>query len=504
MKRAVALCLAMVLAGAAPAPKSVKPPSTISIVINGDALPLDPPPKFERGRLFVPVRRTIEALGLDFNRDGKRISTQVGARTVSMTIGSRVAQVDGDTVMLDASPIEIKDVLYAPLRFFTDALGAQATYDRKTNAVTIVAELVGRSNSGTLTGSDSIQRFGTVSAIDVNSDPPTVTLIDNSAVRTIPIARNAEIDMHDVDANVTQPGELGDVRPGDFARVYMQKNGHVVRVEDAYGSHNGRIAATTSDEFVLDDGHVISPSRTTQISLNGQNAQLADLQVGDRVTVRYNVETNEVRQLLVSRAVAAVAGAAAGGPAIASVDVNSDRALRPGDSVDVALRGTPQGAATFDIGPYATNLAMAERAPGVYSSTYPIPRGANFTEVPVIGHLRVGNRNAPDVQAVRTISVSSTPPGIADFAPDNGALVNTSHPAIFVTFAADAVPVNPSSILLWVNGRDVTANCVRSEQFIQYMPSYSYPNGPVHVTVRVADRAGNTTTKSWTFTIHAR
>jgi hypothetical protein len=66
------------------------------------------------------------------------------------------------------------------------------------------------------------------------------------------------------------------------------------------------------------------------------------------------------------------------------------------------------------------------------------------------------------------------------------------------------VEVNPSSIVLWVNGRDVTADCVRSAQFIQYLPSYSYPNGPVRVTVRVGDRAGNVTTKSWSFTINSR
>ena len=501
MKRAVIACVAMLLIGAASPPKAHH---VIAIVINGDALPLDPPPKFEKGRLFVPVRRTIEALGLQFDRQGKNITTQVGARTVVLTIGSSTARIDGSDVALDAPPLEMKDVLYAPLRFFTDVLGAQASFDRSANTVNIVAQLVGRSGAGVVTSSDRIERFGTVSAVDVDSDPPTLTLFANSALRTIPIAKNAQIDVHDVNANVTVPGELGDVRPGDFARVFMEKSGHVVRVEDAYGSLSGRIAATTSDEFVLDDGHVIDPTRTTKISLNGQPAQLGDLEVNDRVSVRYNVETNEIRELLVSRAVAAAVAADTSGPAISSIDVSADRPLREGDAVQITMHATPHGAAAFDIGPYVTELAMAERAPGTYEASYSIPRGANFTEVPIIGHLRVANRTAPDAQASRTISASSTPPGIADFAPEAGATVNTSHPAIFVTFASDAVAVNPSSILLWVNGRDVTANCVRSERFIQYMPAYSYPNGQVRVTVRVADRAGNTTTKSWTFTIHAR
>jgi len=44
----------------------------------------------------------------------------------------------------------------------------------------------------------------------------------------------------------------------------------------------------------------------------------------------------------------------------------------------------------------------------------------------------------------------------------------------------------------------------RSRRFIDYMPDVDYGNGPVRVTVRVADEAGNTATKSWTFYIKSR
>ena len=106
-----------------------------------------------------------------------------------------------------------------------------------------------------------------------------------------------------------------------------------------------------------------------------------------------------------------------------------------------------------------------------------------------------------DAQAPRLLSASSVPPGIVDFAPDGGTTVNSDRPAIYATFAVDAVPVNPSSATIWVNGHDVTSDSVRTPQFIQYVPAYPYPDGQVHVTVRVADQAGNSMTKSWTFTI---
>ena len=499
-KWAVAIAMIGLLGAAHPKPRPAPTPP-ISIVINGDVLPVEPPPIVRKGILYVPVRRTIEALGLDFVKQGKHITTQVGARTVSLSIGSRVATIDGSTVMLDAAPFEVKYVLYTPLRYFTDVLGAQATFDRKEGTVTIVAQLVGRSGAGVIQeGKNNVQRFGTVTGIDLNSNPPTVTLTYNASVHTTPITPNAIIEMHDVDANVVVPGELGDVRPGDFARIYMQNNGNVSRVEDAYGSHTGTIAAVVSNQFVLNDGHVITPARTTQISLNGKPAQITDLQVGDGVTVRYNVVSNEIREVLASRS-GNTAPAASGTVHIQSVTLDADHPLRTGDHFTVMVQGTAGGAATFDIGPYVSNLAMAERSPGTYVASYTIPNGANFTDVPIIAHLRAGDTTAPDVQATQTLSASSTPPGISDFAPDNGATVNTKHPAIYATFASAAVPVNPSSITMWVNGRDVTAGAERTPYFIQYMPEYSYPSGPVRVTVRVADKAGNTTTKSWTFNI---
>ncbi len=250
-------------------------PRPIAIVINGDALSLDPPPRFEYNLLFVPVRRTIEALGLDFQRSGDRITTQIGSKTVVLTIGSRDARVDAATVSLEGPTIEVKDVLYVPLRFFTDVLGAQAHFDRRANTVNIVAQLVGRttqrlrSTSATATSASERWSPSTCSPIRRRSRSATTAASRRSTSRP-----NAAIDVEDVNVDVTSPGELGDVRPGDFARVEMSKQGRVQRIVDEYGSRNGHIVAIAGNQFVLDDGQVIAMGRTTEVSLNGAAAAI--------------------------------------------------------------------------------------------------------------------------------------------------------------------------------------------------------------------------------------
>ncbi|MBV8066839.1 MAG: copper amine oxidase N-terminal domain-containing protein [Candidatus Eremiobacteraeota bacterium] len=496
MRAIVAITASLIVTAATPHAPAAS--HSIAIVINGETLPLDPPPRFERNLLFVPVRRTIEALGLPFERAGKRITTQIGSKTVTLTIGSAVAQIDRQRISLEAPPLDLHDVLYVPLRFFTDVLGAQARFDRRSNTVTIIAQIVGTSSSGLIATGQGFERFGTVAAVDVLSDPPTLTLAANGIVKTVPVAPNATIDVQDVNVNVTSPGELSDVRPGDFARVEMRKDGRVTRVVDEYGSRNGHIVAIAGSLFVLEDGQVIAPAPTTEISLNGGAASLDELRPNDQVTVRYNVETSEVREILASRGVAAASGP--GTVQISDVESDATHPLRAGDTIHVTLRGTSGASASFDIGSDVVDQAMQQRSPGVYVGDYTIPRGANFSDVALIGRLTLGNAVAQE-PAPQIVSASSVAPGIADFAPGEGSTINTNRPAVYASFASDAVPVNPASALLWIDGRDVTSECVRTSQFIQYLPSYSYPDGLVHVTVRVADQAGNTTTKSWTFTI---
>lgn len=473
----------------------------IAVVLNGSKLAVNPPPVFYKYHLLVPVRPILTALGLSFEKQGRVVRTYVGAQTIALTIGSKTAQVDDGSVELDAAPVEIKNVLYAPLRFFTRALQAQAVFDRQTNSVEIISTLVGRTGSGIVTTDGGVEIKGTVTAVDLTSDPPTLTLAYNASARTLPIASEAGVMVQDVITGTSNAGNLEDVHVGDFAQVRLDKQGSIKAVVDAYGSRSGTVAATAPGQLVLDDGHVISPSRSTTVTLNGSDSSIDRIQVGDTVMVRYNIDSSEPREIIATRKAAAAPAPPTGAAAITSVDAGPDAPLRAGDTVDVTLHGTPGGAARFDIGPYVKNQPMSETAPGVYTGSYVVKRGVNFSNAPVFGMLNAGGMDAAPAESAATISVATEAPGIVDFAPDNGSTVNNPRPSIYATFESGTVPVKQSSERLIVNGHDVTSSCVRTARFIQYTPGIDYPDGAMHITAIVSDAAGNKNSHSWTFFI---
>ena len=501
MRLALALVLCLGLLATAQKPKRVgNQVLPIALVLNGTKQAVNPPPIFYQNHLLVPVRRTLSALGLAFEKQGRYVHTYAGAKTITLEVGSRIAQVDNQAVELDAAPVEIKNVLYAPLRFFTEALDAQAVFNRQTNSVEIISTLVGRSGNGIVTSGGGVEMMGTITGVDMASDPPAITLTHNASVRTLSVSPDVTVIVQDVNTGTSNGSDLGSVHVGDYAQVNLDREGRIKHIVDAYGSRIGSVAAVAAGQIVLDDGHVIAPARATTITLNGSNATVDQIQVGDMVMVRYNIDSSEPRQIIATRK-SSGAVPPAGPVSIASIDVNPSRPLRAGDRLSVVLRGTPGGLASYDIGPYVTNLSLAESEPGMYSGSYVIPRGVNFADAPVFGRLNAKGSDAPQVESRTTVTVSTEPPAIGDYAPDNGSTVNSARPSIYATFTAGAVDVNASSERLIVNGHDVTSSATRSARFIDYAPGVDYPNGPMHVTVRVSDLAGNTATRSWTFFI---
>lgn len=178
--------------------------------------------------------------------------------------------------------------------------------------------------------------------------------------------------------------------------------------------------------------------------------------------------------------------------------------LRAGETLHVTLRGTAGGQASFRIpGLTTAQIPLRETAPGEYTGVWQVPanRPVQLTDAAVIGSLQVGGESAPLLQAARTISVDTAPPHVRDRAPDPNSRVTTARPNIYAVFADQGSGVDPGSVRLLVDGRDVTANANVTRDFISYRPASDLSAGRQTIQILQQDKAGNPQRTTWQFTV---
>jgi hypothetical protein len=508
---AIVVVLSLSAAFAASKPKHTRfPERNIAIVVNGQQLASRPGPRIVAGRVLVPIVHIFSALAIPISHNHNALVAEAPTETIRLVRGSRRAYIGRREIFLDVAPMEIDGTTYVPLNLL-DVLGASASYDSRAHRVVISSTLVRRVTPSQNVGAGRVRISGNVTAIDTLSEPQSITITYRESVRTIAITSGAKFVLADVVARTQQPGELTDLHVGDAVSVTVNADGTVALVEDTYGSRAGTIAAVSGTSIVLDNGHVLTPDKTTAITRDGNPASLSDLRVGDTVTQRMNPQTGETRQLIaISLATSTPAPAASGQTAtpqavnIVSFTAEPLRPLRLGEKFAFALHGTPGGRASFDIGAFITGVPMKEESPGVYAGSLTVPPGMNFAQMSVYGHLTAGGV-ATTQEAVNKISAATIAPQITDIAPAGGQVVNNNKPSIYATFAAPTdLGVDPRTVTLKVNGKDVTSSVTRTSSFVTYTSGVPLPDGQVNVTVAVADFAGNEASRSWTFTIQTR
>ncbi len=114
-------------------------------LVDGDSVTLDVPPQIVSGRTMVPIRIISENLGAGVLWDGteKKITINLinpsGNQTsVEMWVNKNTARVNGKEINLDAPPTVIDSRTLVPVRFITEAFGANVSWNQDDRTVTIV------------------------------------------------------------------------------------------------------------------------------------------------------------------------------------------------------------------------------------------------------------------------------------------------------------------------------------------------------------------------------
>jgi hypothetical protein len=109
----------------------------VTVIVNGQTMSFDQPPILRSGRVFVPLRGIFERLGASVVYANGQINATRGSTTVSLTIGSTAATVNGQNVTIDVAPFVVGDRTLVPLRFIAQSLGATVNWNDSNETVTI-------------------------------------------------------------------------------------------------------------------------------------------------------------------------------------------------------------------------------------------------------------------------------------------------------------------------------------------------------------------------------
>lgn len=225
---------------------NARPQEEIAVLFNGSYMQFDVPPVLINDRTMVPMRAIFEALGC-FVSWNDAAQAAIGTRngtTVILTIGADTAKVDGVQVPLDAPAALINDRTMIPLRFVSEALGAQVDWQEETKTVRILAnipkaacflrpesfEMVGTwfVETGRKDAFNGTTLRGLVKPEDNPAQTPEDYANPSSAVAVIPIVKSGkyQIWVHAMDFETNSPGSR-----------FFQIGVNDMQVEQKFGTH---------------------------------------------------------------------------------------------------------------------------------------------------------------------------------------------------------------------------------------------------------------------------
>lgn len=100
--------------------------------------------------------------------------------------------------------------------------------------------------------------------------------------------------------------------------------------------------------------------------------------------------------------------------------------------------------------------------------------------------------------------VSHAGPTVEDERPTPHSLIGAQYPQIYGRFNGGASPVDPRSVKIWVDGRDVTGSATVSSAYFAYTPNYALDSGTHHVSVSGTSDDGAPFDDAWSFQIDAQ
>lgn len=108
----------------------------------------------KNSRVQVPVRFVSEALGakVDWNSKAQKVTVSLEGNQIVLTLGKKSYTVNGKTKQMDTVALRKSSRTFVPLRFVSEALGAEVKWD----SLNYIVEIhTGSGSTGSTTGEDT-------------------------------------------------------------------------------------------------------------------------------------------------------------------------------------------------------------------------------------------------------------------------------------------------------------------------------------------------------------
>ncbi len=421
--------------------------AAITVTVDGDPVIFGgTPPQMIGGRILVPLRGVMEKIGaqVSWQPELRTAVATKGATTVVLRIGERQAAVNDRPVMMDVPGMILAGSTMVPLRFLSEALGAEVKWHGAQQLVEIRTGVtpapspapaalsidsfthdaetwVGSSSQvhlkllGTPGAQASVRVPGLVERQALTASEPGVyqgvLVIGRDAAPTtkrVPVIGELALGGksqliqagRELMVDTTAP-VFGVASPSNGSRVGTARPALSLTYDDGAGSGvaTGGVTVTVNGRDVTpaaragDSQVVYQPSEDLPAGANTVRVALADRagNVAER-TWSFDVVTLQT--------------------VVKSFTHDAAKPLEPGDQVTVTMQAEAGGQARFRIGDGELRT-MPEVQAGVYRAAYTIRKGDVFNAAAVHGQFTTRGGHSYDFDAPTTVSTAVTKVALA-------------------------------------------------------------------------------------------
>ena len=262
-----------------------------------------------------------------------------------------------------------------------------------------------------------------------------------------------------------------------------------------------RIQAAKPINIVLKETYVGSGEYTASYTIKRADRMAVGQRL--RATLRNGKRTTSANYTIPDSAASGMPPPAVGlAPRIDRFVIAPVSQLSPGTELVATLEGIAGAQASFDIGGVANDVPMRELRPGIYEGRYTVRRQDKMTAASsVVATLRSGSQSVR-ANLSRPLLADNTPPTVVNLTPRENERVAVGTVYVSGNLEdARGTGVDPQSVRLTLNGRDVTRDTQITAQSFSYRNQL--PAGAYTALLTAQDSAGNSVRREWRFDVGA-